>query len=179
MSTPRKLALLCFLAGAFILVQQVIFRTSGEPLASYKLERTANERQFESMVFSWPEGTTAELFLVIQRNRTFENRRSYLNPTIQVFDTAGQSLFQNETSELHNKGRMRGRTIFFTAGPAQLNGSDNYRAVAILSQEMAALGNMEVHLELRPLRAPIRQLTVLGFVFFCIGMGGLILTRPK
>ncbi len=180
MSKPRQLALLCFAVGALILVFQVIFRTSGEQLASYDLKRTANTIQFETEIFRWPPGLRrAELFLVVDRNKAFEHRRPYQKPTIHVVDVEGNTVFREEASELQNKGRLSGRTMFFTAGVVDLNGANDYRAVATLSQELAASEKMEVHLELRQLRVPVRLFTTVGFVFFGIGIGGLLLTRPK
>ena len=69
--------------------------------------------------------------------------------------------------------------MFFTAGVINLDRSIEYRAVAILSHELVAPKNVEVHLELRQLRVPVQRYTTVGFVFFILGMGGLLLTRPK
>ena len=180
MSKTRQLALFCFTVGALILVFQVIFRTSGEQLASYDLTRTASMTQFETEIFRWPQGIRrAELFLVVDRNKAFEHRRAYQKPIIHVVDVKGNTVFREKASELQNKGRLRGRTMFFTAGVVDLNGSHDYRAIATLSQELAAPEKMKVHLELRQLRVPVRRFTIVGFVFFGIGIGGLILTRPK
>ena len=78
MSKSRQLALLCFTAGALILVLQVIFRTSGEQLASYDLTQTANKLQFETELIRWPQGVSkAEVFLVVDRNEAFEHRRLF------------------------------------------------------------------------------------------------------
>ena len=155
MSKPRQLALLCFTAGALILIFQVIFRTSGEQLASYELTRTANEVQFESEYFRWPQGIQrAELFLVVDRNKAFEHQYPYQNPTIYIVDGERNTVFREKTSELQRKGRMSGRTIFFTAGVVDLNGSNDYRAIATLSDELVSPQKVEVHLELRQLRVP-------------------------
>ena len=130
--------------------------------------------------FRWPQGIgSAELFLVVDRNKAFEHRRSYLKPTIHVIDVEGNTVFNSEASELQGKTRLRGRTLIYTAGVADLNGPNNYRAVATLSDELAAPEKMEVHLELRQLRVPLRLLTIVGFTLFGLGVGGLLLTRPK
>ena len=180
MSKSRQVALLCFAAGVLILVWQVIFRTSGEQLASYELARAADELQFETELFRWPQGIqSAELFLVVDRNMAFENRRSYQKPTIQVVDIEGNTVLLEKASELQNKGRLSGRTMFFTAGVVDLSGSNDYRAVATLSQELAASKKMEVYLELRQLRVPVRRFTIVGFAFFGVGICGLLLTRPQ